>query len=69
LDDRPRKFNGLLQFFGVPKNEGTLYWNASEQNLDTDQPKHRLWKEFVADLETSKPSHHPPSQPSIPTLR
>ncbi len=25
LYDQPHKFNGLLQFFGVPKNEGTLF--------------------------------------------
>jgi hypothetical protein len=25
LYDIPYKFNGLLQFFGVPKNEGTFF--------------------------------------------
>jgi len=54
LYDWPRNFNGLLQFFRVHKNQGTLSWNASQQNPNANQPKHTLWEEFLAILETSK---------------
>ncbi len=54
LYDSPHNFNGLLQFFEVPKNQGTLSWNASQQNPHTNQPKHTLWEEFLTTLETSK---------------
>jgi hypothetical protein len=54
LYDWPCDFNGLLQFFGVPKNQGILSWNASQQNPHTNQPKHTLWKEFLAIFQTSK---------------
>jgi hypothetical protein len=54
LYDWPHNFNGLLQFFGVPKNQGTLSWNASQQNPYTNQPKHTLWEKFLAAFEISE---------------
>ncbi len=52
--DSPHNFNGLLQFFKVPNNQGTLSWNASQQHPHTNQPKHTFWEEFSTALETSK---------------
>jgi hypothetical protein len=54
LYDWPCNFNGPLQFFGVPKNQGILSWNASQQDPHTNQPKHTLWEEFMVVLDTSK---------------
>ncbi len=52
--DWPCNYNGLLQFFEVPTNQGTLSWNASQQNPGTNQPKHTFWEEFLVAFETSK---------------
>ncbi len=54
LYDWPHNFNGLLQFFRVPKNQSTLSWNASQQNLDTNKLKHTLCEEFMAAFKTFK---------------
>ncbi len=43
-----------MEFFRVPKNQDILSWNASQQNPNTNQPKHTFWEKFLATLEISK---------------